>query len=440
MSTTLFAIVRITNRAPVIAAYGRDAADKLIATVRNRAAGFLGGRGLVVAKGQDSFNLLIRDPLFLHAVSCLDACGGSCILEMLLQSLGQEPVEFEDAQILPTLTLAIERLDRGAGEIGDAKLEARDGELSRRIAAAAPHCPDVGSDAFSRGRYRMDMWLAAWLGRAMREDRLFLAWQPVMSGPGESRILYHEGLLRVAQDDGQLLQPYQILPSLERTGLVRSLDRHVVSMVLDRLRADPDVHLGCNISAQSAIVDGWWAAIFAELEEEPDLAARLVVEITESATLPGLSLVVDFANRLRRLGCRIAIDDFGAGRSSIRQLPALEPDIVKIGAFFPRRVGGRLDGPEYEGFVHLVGLAKSFAPIVVVDGIEDYSTLEVARSVGADGVQGFHFGVPSWSGPGLARADGLSGQVERPVRELSRAFVAYRAALPRPDLPLSRLA
>lgn len=88
--------------------------------------------------------------------------------------------------------------------------------------------------------------------------------------------------------------------------------RIVVSSVIDRLALDETLTLGCNISAQSALISQSWEAIFDRLERLPGVADRLVIEITETAPVVP-SQGRGFSRRLNSLGCRLAIDDFGAG-------------------------------------------------------------------------------------------------------------------------------
>jgi len=102
------------------------------------------------------------------------------------------------------------------------------------------------------------------------------------------------------------------LHSIERAGFLNEFYRIVVSSVIDRLALDETLTLGCNISAQSALISQSWEAIFDRLERLPGVADRLVIEITETAPVVP-SQGRGFSRRLNSLGCRLAIDDFGAG-------------------------------------------------------------------------------------------------------------------------------
>src|SRR5262249_25228497 len=137
--------------------------------------------------------------------------------------------------------------------------------------------------------------------------------QPVCSVGDLGEVRYFECLARLLREDRQtLVCPGHFIPSLERLGMMQCLDRHVVTRVFELLKMHTNVHLGVNISAQSAVEDEWWESTLLDLATMPDVAQRLVIEITETAPLHAATGHA-FVKRLRKLGCCVAIDDFGAG-------------------------------------------------------------------------------------------------------------------------------
>jgi len=222
-----------------------------------------------------------------------------------------------------------------------------------------------------------------------------LFWQPIRHAGDSSAIFYHEALIRLIDHDFEPRSPAATFLSLERLGLVRVVDHYVISQVLDELEMAPDIVLGVNISARSVVRDKWWDEIKDRLQRAPDLAGRLVIEITETAAIPDVSSAVRLVSDLRRLGCRIAIDDFGTGFSSVRQLLALAPDIVKIDRFFLRR--GMACDRQREALRHLIALARSLGATVIVEGVESDEQAEVALEAGGIWQQGYHWGRPAAS-------------------------------------------
>ncbi|OMJ32972.1 hypothetical protein BSZ14_05040 [Sphingomonas sp. Sph1(2015)] len=247
------------------------------------------------------------------------------------------------------------------------------------------------TDAIGGDDCRADMEAAGRILNALRAGRLHLVWQPVVPASG-SGVRYQEGLLRRVSPDGGLEPVGGDIAALERLGLVRSLDAWVVRQTLARLSDDRGVVLGCNISASSARIDPWWNDIFFLLERMPDLAARLVIEITETAALPDAKEVAAFVARLRAFGCRIALDDFGVGRASFQDILALDPSIVKIDALYLRRAAAGEGGVAADMLARLIAVAQCGGRDVVVEGVETRDMRDLAIGLGAPFLQGWAMG------------------------------------------------
>ncbi|EQB29627.1 EAL domain-containing protein [Sphingobium ummariense] len=295
-------------------------------------------------------------------------------------------------------------LSTGYAVASDAHLSAAGTEECLRIARdmlcacrSAAERPTANDSAWA-DHYRADMRTAATLLRQVDRGEAHFVWQPVCNATEKEAILYYEALLRTVSADGQQQPCGEAIGALERLGLVRILDQRTVSLVIDELEADPLVCLGVNISGQSASFhlnghDAFWSELRERLSRDRSLARRLVVEITETAAHSSLRETVDFVTQLRALGCRIAIDDFGAGYASPRQLLALRPDIVKVDAFF---LGAATQHAETaSAFPHMVGLARSLAPTVIAEGVETAQQEEAARASGVQWLQGHQAGRPS---------------------------------------------
>lgn len=265
---------------------------------------------------------------------------------------------------------------------------------------AAPSRKRPASERSRAERHRADMAGASKILQAIdafpRRDReaehMVLHWQPVRDANGGRSILYYEALTRLVDHKGACRSAADELAAMERLELIWALDRHVLRLAVDELERSPGVTLGVNISASSMADDQWWTEIEARLRRDPGLAARLVVEITETAALPDLPTALRFAARIRRLGCRIALDDFGTGFASVRQLLALSPGIIKIDRYFVRRLG--LSPRDKSLFDSLVQLARSFEATVIVEGIENEAQAGIVLQAGVPWQQGYYWGRP----------------------------------------------
>lgn len=228
---------------------------------------------------------------------------------------------------------------------------------------------------------------------AIEEDRLFFRREAICAIDVPADILYCEILVRMKVDESVLL-PGRFIPALERLSLMRPFDCFVLRRTLDALRAAPQAHLGCNVSAQSARDDHWWKSLFLELAAEPELAARLVVEITESTSVSPVDGRA-FVRRLRGLGVRVAVDDFGVGFSATAAR-VCEPDIIKVDRSFLRRVRqGTLSAAEFN---RLVRMARCIAPLLVIEGVETPDDVRIARDAGARWIQGYYLNAPERAG------------------------------------------
>jgi len=240
---------------------------------------------------------------------------------------------------------------------------------------------------------REDLRHARLVYRQLVQRHFLLAFQPVIDGHEPSRVLYHESLLR---HDGPDLG-FNPIAALERRNAMGLLDRSVLTSVITTLEQHPDLHLGCNLSAQSASDGPAWQPLWARLRQRPELAARLVLEITESAAPADPARTLAFIAQAQALGCRLAIDDFGAGFASLAFVRQARPDILKVDRGYLHRA--RESRSEGQVFHHLVRLCQGLAPQVVVEGVEDEQDHERALATGAVWMQGFYFARPSLQSP-----------------------------------------
>jgi len=243
------------------------------------------------------------------------------------------------------------------------------------------------------------------LQAALRNGKLLIAYQPVLDArTGEVR--HHEGLVRVIDSAGALVAAGRFMRLVERLGLSRALDRQVLNLVLDDLERCPEVTLAVNVSGPTTVDRAWRRALTGRLRDHPEVASRLIIEITETSALSELEETAQFVGSLRDLGCRVALDDFGAGFTTFRHLRALSVDEVKIDASFVRGIHQASDS---QLFVRtLLGLADTFKLATVAEGVETREEADYLARAGLDMLQGFYFGRPEVS-PGW-REDGQASK------------------------------
>jgi EAL domain-containing protein (putative c-di-GMP-specific phosphodiesterase class I) len=146
----------------------------------------------------------------------------------------------------------------------------------------------------------------------------------------------------------------------------------------------------------------WWASIESLMRAHPGVAERLIVEITETVAIQNVDDLRRFVTRLKDLGSRIAIDDFGAGYTSFRNLRKLAVDIVKIDGAFVQNVAASADD---RAFVQtLIDLARRLKIKTVAEWVQDEAAAAMLRDWGCDYIQGRLIGLASAARPW--RSDG----------------------------------
>jgi EAL domain-containing protein (putative c-di-GMP-specific phosphodiesterase class I) len=202
------------------------------------------------------------------------------------------------------------------------------------------------------------------------------------------------------QLDGELLMAPDIVPVAERVGLIRLVDHRVLELVLAELAAVPDIHLSLNIAPDTTSDPQWLASATSLLATHSGVAERLIVEITETQALNDIGETCAFVRRLKDLGCRIAIDDFGAGYTSFRNLRRLDVDIVKIDGAFVHNLAHSADD---RAFVQtLIDLARRLNIRTVAEWVQDEHTAALLTDWGCDYLQGRLIGLASAEPPWLA--------------------------------------
>lgn len=228
---------------------------------------------------------------------------------------------------------------------------------------------------------------------ALDEDRVFIALQPIVDAQTGAPAFY-EALVRMRARDGGVCGPGGILPAAEASGLVADLDQRVLELALAYL----DTHEGAskilsvNVSGASLRDKAWPARVEAALRGRETLARQLVLEVTETEAIADLEASERALDRLRALGAKIAMDDFGAGHTSFRNLRALKIDIVKIDGAFVRNL---VESEEDQFFVRtLHELAKRIGARTVAEWVENAPCAALLAQWGVDYLQGAHFGMP----------------------------------------------
>ncbi|MBC7994536.1 MAG: EAL domain-containing protein [Rhizobacter sp.] len=231
------------------------------------------------------------------------------------------------------------------------------------------------------------------LQKALTEDRFVLYAQRIASiqenGGGFESV---EVLIRLQDDEGKIVAPMAFIPAAERYGLMPSIDRWVISKALQmhagfarhyKLPARFSINLSGASMADASLVD----FVRDQLKAHRVAPELVCFEITETAAVGNFDVAVQMMHGMRDLGCRFALDDFGAGMSSFTYLKRLPVDYVKIdGAFVKDMAKDTVDFAMVEAIhnvAHRMGLRT------VAEFVQNDATIEMLRRLGVDYVQGY---------------------------------------------------
>ncbi|HEY2636170.1 MAG TPA: EAL domain-containing protein, partial [Solirubrobacteraceae bacterium] len=229
---------------------------------------------------------------------------------------------------------------------------------------------------------------------ALEHDGFRLHVQPIVDlATGEP--VQYEVLLRMRGEGGEDISPGAFLGTAERLGLIGAIDRWVVRQAIalmgEHHRAGRELSLAVNLSGRSIGDPGLVNLVACELAAAGVDPGRLLFEVTETAAIADMEVARRFAAELSALGCRFALDDFGAGFGSFSYLKHIPVDYLKIDGDF---VAGPRSETDELVIDAVVAVARGLGKGTIAEWVGDDETLDMLRAKGVDLAQGFHTGRP----------------------------------------------
>lgn len=363
-------------------AYGSQVADEVILKTGARLEKLVGDRALVARISGDVFSL------FFHNTSQGEMAD---IAQNVLNIFYHQPIETEERVVHTVVTIGGIKLDdsmmKASSAISRAEMSLQDAKQQGR------GCFVFYSDKMTQrvNSFRDDLTIGDDFLRGFRSGRVKLAFQEIM-GAKSGEVSFHECLIRLIDEDGTIHTAGKFIDAVEKMGLTRLVDGFCLRQAIQELRDYPELNLSVNVSNHTLTDAQWLKDVTNQLRDRPDVASRLIVEITESAAMNDISQTIRVVGALSDLGCRIALDDFGAGQTAFTQLKDLKLDIVKIDKSFVRN----MDQEENMLFIKtLQSLASGMNLETVAEGAETLTEADILIKGGIDHVQGFAYGLPS---------------------------------------------
>jgi diguanylate cyclase (GGDEF)-like protein len=390
-SSCAFMLIGIDHLARINDAFGFDVADAVIAEVAARIRARLRAGDVLGRFSGNKFGLILKN---------CTVDDTNVAAERFLAAVRDEVVPTKSGPVSVTASIgavSVPRYGRDTDEAINRAQETLDAAKRRRVGSFALWRPNAERDAQRRVNIRVTDEIVT----ALNDRRIVMAYEPVVESRTRDAAFY-ECLVRMEQPDGQVLAAPDIVPVAERLGLIRLVDHRVLELVISELAAAPDIQLSLNISPETTMDRDWWSSIESLMLAHPGAGERLIVEITETVAIQDVDDVRGFVTRLKNFGSRIAIDDFGAGYTSFRNLRKLGVDIVKIDGAFVQNITHSADD---RAFVQtLIDLARRLHIKTVAEWVQDEEAAVLLRDWGCDYIQGRLIGLASperrWGRPG----------------------------------------
>ena len=368
--------------------FGHRAGDQLIIGIGGLLKDLVKDENAQIFRlGGDEFALHLPDALRAEAAQVAERAltalrhykfqsGGQGCLSTLTASVGVVAYPFHGNDVASLLA-----------NVDIAMYQAKDNGRNRVV--LHDHNPDD-----LRSTHRRVHW-ARELREVLDEDRILLYSQPVVRLL-DQKLVHHEVLVRILDRSGNIILPGQFIEVAESLGMAQEIDLRVVAMVLEILKQPhmrgQKIRYFVNLSRVSLSDQQWVRRFEAMLAAAPVDHDQLVFEITETAAMAEVGVTQEFISQMKKLGCRFALDDFGAGFSSFYFLKRFDVDYLKIDGNFIR---GLASDEANRLFVRaLCDVARGLNKQVIAEWVENQEVLKILIEMGVLYGQGFVFGHP----------------------------------------------
>ena len=387
-----YVVAGIDKLAVINETYGFACADEVIVTTGQRLARSLRGTDVIGRTAGNKFGIILSE------------CGEhemALVAQRLHAAVHDEVIETTGGNVSATVSLGAVWLPQGATTSQEAMLRAEEALDRAKGTGRNGFAVFMPSQQRESTRRRL-ITVGDEIMSALRENRLVFAYQPIV-GARSRKPEHYECLLRLKREDGSIGAAGEFIPAAETLGLVRLLDRRALEMAVAQLYSHPEIRLSINVSGTTAGDQSWLQNFINYVRENRAVAERMTVELTETAALHGFEENSRFVSRLRDMGSSVAIDDFGAGYTSFRNLHNLHVDMVKIDGEYVKNLSA---SPDNQLFVRtLVDLAKNFRLQTVAEWVTSEEDAKLLFDFGVDYFQGFCFGEPTVTPDWLRQAN-----------------------------------
>jgi diguanylate cyclase (GGDEF)-like protein len=360
---------------------GHQSGDLLLQVLGKRLSHCVRPTDLVARLGGDEFGVLVEP--------CTAAADALAVAGKIRDVLSG-PAEVSGLTIEVDASIGIALHPDHGGDV-ETLMRHADVALYRSKALHAPVVYARDHDHYSPERLQ----LVSDLRRAIADGQILVYYQP-LAPAGRGAIRSVEALVRWEHPTLGLLPPDQFIPLAEQTGMIRPLTRHVLETALAQCRvwreSGHEIGVAVNVGARD-LLDADFPAEVSDCLEGAGVEPRMLeLEITEDTIFGDPVRAQSVIGRLHGLGVRFAIDDFGAGQSSLSYLKRLPIDVLKIDRSF---VLGMAENEDDAAIVQsAIHLGQNLRLTVVAEGVETVDVRHRLAGLGCDLIQGYGLARP----------------------------------------------
>jgi len=370
--------------------YGHVVGDELLVTVAHTLKSNLRSADFVARFGGDEFAVLVEGVTSEQAETVAEKLRNlTDQTEMLLGAY--------NAKFTLTISIGMIMVDGTADSrkllaLADNALYTAKERGRNRVVLAQPD-EDI-AEALSKTNQTVGL-----IRSALKENRFTLFFQPVFSFT-TGQIIHYEALLRLRREDGAIILPGGFIPVAERFGLMAQLDRWVIEAAFKTLRENPDLNLFINLSGNSLGDDTLLDLVESLIRNSSTNPSRIGFEITETTAVKDLAQAERWIQRIKALGCKFALDDFGIGFSSFSYLRTLPVDYLKIDGSFVKNIDS---DDNHRAIVQAMNsVSHTLGKKTIAEFVENEKIVGILKEMGVDYGQGYHLGKPA---PGFEKSE-----------------------------------
>jgi diguanylate cyclase (GGDEF)-like protein len=360
---------------------GHPVGDRVLQVVAERIDRTIGSNARAARLGGDEFAVLIPNPVHAEVLA----------LASTIQGEIERPIAVGNHALVGQASIGISFSEAFDGLEPDALLG--DADLAMYEAKTAGK---GGFRVFApelRGHARSRVELSQRLRKAVRENELTVAYQPVVIFP-DNRIVAFEALCRWTDAVLGPVSPADFIPLAESSGLIVELGRSMlwkvgrdIALWRDELGILPKVSV--NVSGRQIALESFVDDVRSVIEEFDLTPSQLCLEITETSLIDRSEAVLNRLNQLRQLGIGLALDDFGTGYASLSYLREMPFDVLKIDRSFIKDLGD--DAQAKSLLMSIISLGDALGLLVVGEGVETELQRQILSAAGCHLAQGFLF-------------------------------------------------